>query len=261
MRRHLLVSAMLVSVPVFADGMPPLPNVPVNVTNTKANPVPTAAQGVTQVSGAVDVTGSSVVVSNQPTVNLAPGSTVAVSGSVSVANQPTVGLATGSSVAVTSLPAVQISGTPAVQIAGAQFDSNGNLKVTGGSSGGAVPAGRSITLWDPNSVPYCIPGGGRFLNPDIPDTSDCRSLTAFVDVSFGIADDIRLYVPFGFGALQIKGTAIGFLDQPSTYRALVAVTFFVPGTSVPMTAPSASVVVNSAGAEYALFGLTLFCSR
>ena len=147
---------------------------------------------------------------------------------------------------------------PAVQVAGAQFDSNGNLKVTGSNNGGAVPAGRSITLWDPNSGTYRIPGGGKFLNPDIPDTSDCRSLTAFVDLTLATADDIRLYIPFGFVPLEIKGTLIGFY---STYREVMAITFFVPGTSVPITAPSASVVVNSAGAEYALFGLTLFCSR
>src|SRR6266850_2596859 len=53
----------------------------------------------------------------------------AVSGSVNVANQPTVNLAPGSSVAVSSLPAVQVSSM--------QFDSSGNLKVTGSSSSGA----------------------------------------------------------------------------------------------------------------------------
>ncbi len=110
----------------------------VGVTNTAANPVPTTAQGTTHISGAVDVLSAppvtgSVAVSNQPTVNLAPGSTVAVSGTVNVASQPpvrlapgtsvgiagtpTVGLAPGSSVAVSSLPAVQIGGTPTVVVA------------------------------------------------------------------------------------------------------------------------------------------------
>jgi hypothetical protein len=141
----------------------------VNVSNTATNPVPTKAQGTTQVSGAVDVLSAppvtgSVAVSNQPTVNLAPGNTVAVSGTVNVASQPPVSLAPGTSVgiagtptvAVSSLPAVQIGGTPNVKVTGTtavqlsaaedanlsaistatskmQFDPSGSLKVTGSS--------------------------------------------------------------------------------------------------------------------------------
>ena len=100
-----LASMLTLFSPVaFADQQPQGP-VSVTVTNTASNPVPTKPQGTTQVSGVVDVlsmppvTGS-VSVANAPTVNLAPGSTVAVSGSVSIANQPAVSLAPNTAVEI-----------------------------------------------------------------------------------------------------------------------------------------------------------------
>jgi hypothetical protein len=56
---------------------PPSPTANVNVVNTADNPVPTLAQGITSVAGNVNVT-------NTPTVNLAPGTTVALDNSTPV---------------------------------------------------------------------------------------------------------------------------------------------------------------------------------
>lgn len=52
-------------------GPPPAPTQNVNVVNTSANPVPTAAQGTTTVSGSVNI-------ANTPAVSLATGASVAV---------------------------------------------------------------------------------------------------------------------------------------------------------------------------------------
>jgi hypothetical protein len=137
-----LAGALCVCAAAYADGVTLLP-VNVKVVNTNANPVPTAPQGTTQVSGAVDIVSAppitgSVAVNNEPTVNLAPGSSVAVSGSVNVANEPTVNLAAGATVGISGTPSVSLAGTPAVAVSGLQFDSGGNLKVTGGS--GSMPS-------------------------------------------------------------------------------------------------------------------------
>jgi hypothetical protein len=56
---HSFAGALLLSGSVYAQGLPPLPPVPVTVTNTSKNPVPTAAQGTTQVSGSVNVNNAS----------------------------------------------------------------------------------------------------------------------------------------------------------------------------------------------------------
>ncbi len=275
-----LAGALLISASAFAEGLPPLPTVPVNVTNPKTSPVPTAAQGVTQVSGAVDVSGSSVAVSNQPTVNLAPGSTVAVSGSINVANQPTVnlapgnsigisgtpslnlagtatvGLAPGSSIAVSSLPAVQISGTPTVQVAGAQFDSSGNLKVTGTGGSGGAPTGRLITLLDTTGgTPITFqPGQIQAFGNTRPlfDTSDCRSLFSFSDSGGGTLD-FRLIVvtetPSQIIGFTVPGTALG--DGSSA-------AFVVPGTSMPAIGPNAGLkAINNTAGNVILYSLYL----
>lgn len=145
-----LAGALLVCGSAYADGTGTLPSINVKVTNTSANPVPTAAQGTTHVAGVVDVLSAppitgSVSVNNEPTVNLAPGSAVAVSGSVNVANQPTVNLASGSSVEISGTPSVNLAGTPTVSVSGLQFDSAGNLKVTGATGSAGTPGSGQVT--------------------------------------------------------------------------------------------------------------------
>jgi len=265
----------------------------VNVSNTAANPVPTTAQGTTQISGAVDVLSAppvtgSVAVSNQPTVNLAAGSTVAVSGTVNVANQPTVnlaagssvgisgtpsvsitgtptvGLAAGSSVAVSSLPAVQISGTPTVSVSGMQFDSSGNLKVTG-TTAGATNSGRIITLVNPFGGHFVdIAAGGNFVS-EVVDTSDCRSLTLFqsstADVQSNPQFSLLSIIPFGgsnfsFSISVVTGTN---LDSSPFHSGQV---FLVPGTSAPVVTPNAKIFIqNVSSSIVTITMLGLYCSR
>src|SRR5579871_5896917 len=76
---------------------PAPPAQPVLVTNGTGQPVPTAAQGTTNVAGTVNIGNTpSVSVSNTPSVN------VSNTPSVTVANTPTVNLATGAGVTVTN---------------------------------------------------------------------------------------------------------------------------------------------------------------
>jgi len=97
----LFVACTLVTLPgtgqVKAPGPPPPPTQNVLVVNGSGQPVPTAPQGTTTVTGTVNV-------GNTPSVNVAniPSVSVANTPSVVVTNSPTVTLAGGASVAVTS---------------------------------------------------------------------------------------------------------------------------------------------------------------
>ena len=65
-----LAVALLLAIPLTSNAVPS--DKDVRVINTTAEPVPTAAQGTTTISGNVAVT-------NTPTVNLAPGASISVS--------------------------------------------------------------------------------------------------------------------------------------------------------------------------------------
>jgi hypothetical protein len=91
----LLVGAFVLTMPSTGASAPPAPAANVNVVNTPTNPVPTAAQGTTAVTGSVDISGT-------PTVSLAAGTTVGISGT------PTVGLASNARVAINSAATVPV---------------------------------------------------------------------------------------------------------------------------------------------------------
>lgn len=61
----ILASALVFSNPSTVNSAPTPPTTPVNVVNTPDNPVPTAAQGTTLITGSVGISGT-------PTVLLAP---------------------------------------------------------------------------------------------------------------------------------------------------------------------------------------------
>jgi len=88
----ILVGAFVLTSPSTGHGQGGPPTQNVTVVNTTANPVPTAAQGTTNVAGNVSVT-------NTPTVNLAAGASVGIN------NTPTVNLGSLASVRVNNTAA------------------------------------------------------------------------------------------------------------------------------------------------------------
>jgi hypothetical protein len=97
-----LAACFFVSVPAFSQIHQ---TQPVLVTNGSGQPVPTVAQGTTNVSGSVSLaSGSTVNVGNTPSVNVAntPNVNVSNTPNVNVTNTPTVSLAGGASVGVTN---------------------------------------------------------------------------------------------------------------------------------------------------------------
>jgi len=73
----LLVGAFVLTMPSTGGSAPPPPTANVNVVNTPTNPVPTAAQGTTAVTGSVDISGT-------PTVGLASNARVAINSTATV---------------------------------------------------------------------------------------------------------------------------------------------------------------------------------
>jgi hypothetical protein len=95
----LFATCTLVAIPAIAQGKPGPPTQNVVVINGAGQPVPTAAQGTTNVAGTVNI-------GNAPNVN------VANTPSVNVTNTPTVSLAGGASVNVTNPLDGQSNPTP-----------------------------------------------------------------------------------------------------------------------------------------------------
>lgn len=96
----LVTACVLISVPVVGQKTQP-----VLVVNGSGQPVPTAAQGTTNVAGTVSLaSGSTVNVGNTPNVN------VSNTPDVNVTNTPTVSLASGAAVNVTN--PLDINGNP-----------------------------------------------------------------------------------------------------------------------------------------------------
>ena len=130
-----LVGAVVLSSPITAYSQTKATNV--SVVNTAANPVPTQAQGTTNIAGNVSVT-------NTPTVNLASGSTV------SVTNTPTVNLASGASVSIsntTANPVLVRSVDDAVrQIFQKQMQINMAAGEFGKNASFFVPAGKRLVI-------------------------------------------------------------------------------------------------------------------
>lgn len=125
---------------------------PVTVMNTAGNPVPTAAQGTTQISGSVAVT-------SMPAVQLGLGNTIAVS------SLPAVQLANGTSVGVSSLPAVQLANGTSV---GVSNDAAHAIPVHEVSPAGPVliEAEAAVGIFNAaggQALVYTVPQGKRFI--------------------------------------------------------------------------------------------------
>jgi len=87
-----LMSALSLSTGRVGKAAPPPNPLNVFVTNSAAAPVPTKAQGTTQVAGTVALDGNaSVAINGTPTVNLSNGTSVGISGTpnVTIANTRT----------------------------------------------------------------------------------------------------------------------------------------------------------------------------
>jgi hypothetical protein len=112
----LFVTCAFLSVPVIGQSKMQNPQTQnVQVVNSAGQPVPTAAQGTTNVAGTVGLAaGSTVNVGNTPNVN------VANTPSVSVANTPTVNLQAGATINVTNPLDSQNSPTPLAVLEGTQ---------------------------------------------------------------------------------------------------------------------------------------------
>jgi len=186
---------------------------PVLVTNTSGSPVPTTAQGTTQVGGTVAVSNlpatqavsgsvavnnfpssQNVAVSNFPsTQNVAVTGTADVSGTVAVSNFPST-----QSVSVSGTPSVNVSSLPAVQMA------DGSSIAINNTSGNPIPvtnvgdshrerfhvAGQismpAGVAFNTNPV-YTVPIGKTFVVEDI--------IVAASDVTAGTKDTINVVSP------------------------------------------------------------------
>jgi hypothetical protein len=128
----------LVTIPAIAQSKPAPPTQNVLVVNGAGQPVPTAAQGTTNVAGTVNV-------GNTPNVN------VANTPSVNVTNTPTVNLAGGASVSVTNPLDGQSNPTPLAVLEAMQpYEDHCNLSYTGNEFThcdlSALPSGKRLVL-------------------------------------------------------------------------------------------------------------------
>jgi hypothetical protein len=135
-------SKWIFAVSVFAgfvlSALPAVGQKDVLVVNTPAQPVPTAAQGTTNVAGTVNV-------GNTPSVNVANTPSVSISGT------PTVNLAAGGSVNVTNPLDGQSNPTPLTMMEGFQIYEDTCSTGFGGSNSAkcnfhALPAGKRLVI-------------------------------------------------------------------------------------------------------------------
>jgi|SRR6516164_305365 hypothetical protein len=151
-----------VSVSVLAGfvliALPAVGQKDVLVTNTPAQPVPTAPQGTTNVAGTVNVGNTpNVNVTNTPNVN------VANTPSVSIAGTPTVNLAAGGSVSVTNPLDGQSNPSPLAIMEGFQIYEDTCSTLFGGSNSAkcsfhALPAGKRLVIQEFDSDVLVEPG-------------------------------------------------------------------------------------------------------
>jgi len=126
--------------------------IPVVVTNTTAQPVPTAAQGTTTVAGSVNVV-------NTPTVSV--GNTP----SVSVANTPSVNVSSMPSVSVGSMPGVNITSVdPSVTVNAVNATARNIVRLAGGATlnDGNPYGGGNLQSINGNGT-YYVPAGKRLV--------------------------------------------------------------------------------------------------
>jgi hypothetical protein len=134
----LFATCTLVAIPAIAQGKPAPPTQNVLVVNGAGQPVPTAAQGTTNVAGTVSV-------GNTPNVN------VANTPSVNVTNTPTVSLAGGASVNVTNPLDGQSEPTPLAVLDAIQpYEDSCIISFSGVADGScnfqAIPSGKRLVI-------------------------------------------------------------------------------------------------------------------
>lgn len=151
----LFTAMTLAWVPAVSQSKPAVPGPPtqdVLVVNGTGQPVPTAAQGTTNVAGTVGLAaGSTVNIGNTPTVSV--GNTP----SVTVANTPTVNLAAGGSVNVTNPPDGQNNPTPLAIMEGAQpYEDDCSILFSGSATGVCnfqpIPSGKRLVIQEFDSM-------------------------------------------------------------------------------------------------------------
>ena len=151
----LLTATTVVSLSAFGQNKLTAPSSPtqnVLVVNGSGQPVPTTAQGTTNVAGTVGLAaGSTVNIGNTPTVSV--GNTP----NVTVANTPTVNLAAGGSVNVTNPPDGQNNPTPLAIMEGAQpYEDDCSILFSGSATGvcnfQAIPSGKRLVIQEFDSI-------------------------------------------------------------------------------------------------------------
>ena len=145
---------------------PPSGTQNVMVVNTPTSPVPTSAQGTTQVGGTVAVSslpavqlgsGNSVAISNSPTVGIAPNQTVSISGNVTenVAPNQTIGISGEPTVHIDPNDTITVGGNVTETIAPNQTITVGN------GPGNPIPVQETEPVREPvdNSGTFVINDG------------------------------------------------------------------------------------------------------
>jgi len=130
--------------------------------------------------------------------------------------EPTVTLAPGSTVSIAGTPTVNLSPGGTVTVSGMQFDSGGNLKVAATKTNTCAPvAGRIIPIVNSSEAPPLIVDALTRVQVAGPfDTSDCRSfivlLTSAQPLTFQPdAFGVGLLLSDGVNSFLFFGTRIG----------------------------------------------------
>jgi hypothetical protein len=180
----LFATFTLVAIPAIAQGKPTPPTQSVVVVNGAGQPVPTAAQGTTNVAGTVNI-------GNAPSVN--------------VANTPTVSLAGGASVNVTNPLDGQSNPTPLAVLDAIQpYDDFCRIDFSGGSGSACnlqtIPSGKRLVIQEFDAYGE-LEGGLKPISIKLLPGQLYHFFTATFMGSSGGADyfathqETRLYVP------------------------------------------------------------------
>lgn len=166
------------------------------VTNTSASPVPTVAQGTTNVAGTVGITGlvdvnvmnmPLVTLSGTPTVYLSPGSSIGINGLVQVTNTP-----------LAPLHVRDTRHATAFVVRGSFSMIDGQLEKLNTQN---IPAGKMFVI-ESVSVKAILPGGQKLLSAGVIVETYGQSGTNFFSV-----DPEAFQMPVTF-----RGTTSGGAD-------------------------------------------------
>jgi hypothetical protein len=190
---------------------------PVLVVNGSGAPVPTVAQGTTNVAGTVNLSsGSTVNVGNTPNVNIANNATV------TVANTPTVSLAPGAAVSVSNPLDAQNNPTPLAVLEAVQpYESVCEIRAPIDPDGvcalQAVPSGKRLVVEELDAW-FIVETGIKPIQTDLyttvphffPMTLVASGIDGGTDDAFATHQATRLYFT-GPGAINCSI----LLSQPS----------------------------------------------